>query len=86
MGGYFAEAQGFDKDICLAIKEHYQPLSFESKTPKKLYSIALSLSDKLDTLVGFFGTGYKPTSSKDPYALRRMALEPFVLMHKDPLS
>ena len=74
MGGYFAEAQGFDKDICLAIKEHYQPLSFESKTPKKLYSIALSLSDKLDTLVGFFGTGYKPTSSKDPYALRRMAL------------
>ena len=74
MGGYFAEAQGFDKDICLAIKEHYQPLSFESKTPKKLYSIALSLSDKLDTLVGFFGTGYKPTSSKDPYALRRTAL------------
>ena len=74
MGGYFAEAQGFDKDICLAIKEHYQPLSFESKTPKKLYSIALSLSDKLDTLVGFFGTGYKPTSSKDPYALRRIAL------------
>ena len=35
MGGYFAEAQGFDKDICLAIKEHYQPLSLESKTPKK---------------------------------------------------
>ena len=45
----------------------------KAKLQKKLYSIALSLSDKLDTLVGFFGTGYKPTSSKDPYALRRIA-------------
>ena len=74
MGGYFAEAQGFDKDISLAIREHYLPTGFDSKTPKKLFSIALALSDKLDTLVGFFGINQKPTSSKDPYALRRLAL------------
>ena len=74
MGGYFAEAQGFDKDISLAVKEHYLPTGLDSKTPKKPFSITLALSDKLDTLVGFFGINQKPTSSKDPYALRRSAL------------
>ena len=74
MGGYFAEQQGFEKEVCLAVREHYLPLGPESKIPKKLYSLALSFSDKLDTLVGFFGIGLKPTSSRDPYALRRSAL------------
>ena len=74
MGGYFAEAQGFDKEIALAISEHYLPLGLDTKTPKKSFSIALSLTDKLDTLVGFFGIDQKPTSSKDPFALRRSAL------------
>jgi len=74
MGGYFAEQQGFEKDVCMAVREHYLPLGPESKIPQKLYSLALSFSDKLDTLVGFFGIGLKPTSSRDPYALRRSAL------------
>ena len=59
--------------MSIAIKEHYLPTGAESKIPKKPYSIALSLSDKIDTLVGFFGLNLKPTSSKDPYALRRLA-------------
>ena len=74
MGGYFAEAQGFEKDVSLAISEQYLPIGSDSKIPKKPYSIALSLADKIDTLVGFFGINQKPTSSKDPYALRRLAL------------
>ncbi|MDB9796594.1 glycine--tRNA ligase subunit beta [Candidatus Pelagibacter ubique] len=74
MGGHFAEVQGFDKEIALAISEHYQPVGLDSKTPKKPFSIALALTDKIDTLVGFFGINQKPTSSKDPYALRRSAL------------
>jgi len=74
MGGYFAEAQGFDKEIALAVREHYLPIGLESMTPKRPYSIALALTDKIDTLVGFFGINQKPTSSKDPYALRRSAL------------
>ena len=74
MGGYFAEAQGFDKEIALAVSEHYLPTGLDSKTPKKPFSIALALMDKIDTLVGFFGINQKPTSSKDPYALRRSAL------------
>ena len=74
LGGYFAEEQGFEKDVCLAVREHYLPSGPESKIPKKPYSIALSFSDKLDTLVGFFGIRLKPTSSKDPFALRRLTL------------
>ena len=74
MGGYFAEVQGFDKDISLAISEHYLPTGIDSRTPKKPFSVALALADKIDTLVGFFGINQKPTSSKDPYALRRSAL------------
>ena len=74
MGGYFAEAQGFEKDVSKAISEQYLPAGLNSKVPKKPYSVALSLADKIDTLVGFFGINQKPTSSKDPFALRRLAL------------
>ncbi len=74
MGGYFSSHQGFDKDISLAITEHYLPIGLDSKAPKKPFSVALSITDKIDTLVGFFGVNEKPTSSKDPFALRRTAL------------
>ena len=74
MGGYFAKVQGFDKEISLAVSEQYLPSGSGTKIPKKPYSIALSLADKIDTLVGFFGVNQKPTSSKDPFALRRLAL------------
>ena len=74
MGGYFSIYQGFDKDISLAISEQYLPIGLDSKTPKKPFSVALSVTDKIDTCVGFFGINEKPTSSKDPFALRRIAL------------
>ena len=74
MGGYFANSQGFDKDISLSISEHYLPTGIDSRVPRKPYSVTLALTDKMDTLVGFFGINQKPTSSKDPYALRRSAL------------
>ena len=74
MGGYLSDAQGFEKEISEAIKEQYLPVGMDSSLPKKPYSIALSISDKIDTLIGFFGINEKPTSSKDPYALRRLAL------------
>ena len=74
MGGHFAEAQGFEKDVSIAISEQYLPSGSNSRVPRKPYSVALSLADKIDTLVGFFGINQKPTSSKDPFALRRLAL------------
>ncbi len=74
MGGYFSTYQGFDKDISLALTEQYLPIGLNSKVPKKPFSVALSITDKIDTMVGFFGMNEKPTSSKDPLALRRTAL------------
>ena len=74
MGKYFAEAQGFDREISLAINEHYLPIGINSFVPKKPISCAVAITDKLDTLVGFFGINEKPTSSKDPFALRRCAI------------
>ncbi len=74
MGKYFASKQGFEDDVARAISEHYLPISISSHVPKKPISSALSILDKLDTLVGFFLIDQKPTSSKDPFALRRAAI------------
>ena len=74
MGGHFSTHQGFDKDISLSITEQYLPVGLNSQVPKKPFSVALSVTDKIDTLVGFFGINEKPSSSKDPFALRRTAL------------
>ena len=74
LGGHLSHVQGFDKEIVDAIKEQYLPIGTSSVVPKKPFSITLSLADRIDTLVGFFGIDEKPSSSKDPYALRRVAL------------
>ena len=60
--------------MCNAISDHYLPISISSPVPKKPTSYALSIIDKLDTLVGFYLINEKPTSSKDPFALRRAAI------------
>ena len=74
MGKYFALEQGFEEDVSLAISDHYLPIGFNSEVPKKPIGSAVALIDKIDMLVGFFGIGEKPTSSKDPFALRRSAI------------
>ena len=74
MGKYFAIEQGFETDVAMAISDHYLPIGINSEVPKKPVSIAVSLIDKIDVLVGFFGINEKPTSSKDPFALRRNAI------------
>ena len=74
MGKYFAIEQGFEEDVSMAISDHYLPTGINSDVPKKPISIAVSLIDKIDMLVGFFGINAKPTSSKDPFALRRNAI------------
>ena len=53
MGGYFSAYQGFDKDISSALTEQYLPIGLNSKIPKKPFSVALSITDKIDTIVGF---------------------------------
>ena len=74
IGKYFALAQGFSPEIANAISDHYLPVGPTDRVPKDKIAICVALADKLDTLIGFFGINLKPTSSKDPFALRRAVL------------
>jgi glycyl-tRNA synthetase beta chain len=74
MGGYYARAQGEEAAVATAIAEHYRPLGPADACPSAPVAVAVALADKLDTLVGFFAAGIRPTGSKDPFALRRAAL------------
>ncbi|MGB2320453.1 MAG: glycine--tRNA ligase subunit beta, partial [Candidatus Puniceispirillum sp.] len=74
MGGYYAVASGEDKEVAEAVSMHYRPQGPQDMVPSLPEALAVSLADKIDTLVGFFGVDAKPTGSKDPYALRRAAL------------
>jgi glycyl-tRNA synthetase beta chain len=74
MGRYYALHDGEPTDVADAIAEHYSPLGPNDRCPTAPASVVVALADKIDTLVGFFGIGEKPTGSKDPYALRRAAL------------
>ena len=74
MGRYYAKGEGIDDAIADAIAEHYAPAGPDDACPSAPVSLAVSLADKIDTLVGFFGIDEKPTGSRDPYALRRAAL------------
>jgi len=86
MGKYFAQEQGFEEDVSMAISDHYLPTGINSDVPKKPISIAVSLIDKIDMLVGFFGINEKPTSSKDPFALRRNAIGLLKIIIENKLS
>ena len=74
MGGYYAVASGEGKEVAEAVSMHYRPQGPQDIVPSLPEALAVSLADKIDTLVGFFGVDAKPTGSKDPYALRRAAL------------
>ena len=74
MGKHFAISQGFEDEVSTAVSDHYLPLGINSKVPKKPISYTVSIADKIDTLVCFFSINEKPTSSKDPFALRRSAI------------
>lgn len=74
MGCYYAEHSGEHNDVSLAIKEQYYPRFAADVLPNSNYGLVLSLADRIDTLVGLFAIGQKPSGVKDPYKLRRHAL------------
>ncbi|MFM2344231.1 MAG: glycyl-tRNA ligase subunit beta [Pseudomonadota bacterium] len=74
MGNYYALNDGENEEIANSIAEHYKPKFASDSLPDNNVSILLALADKLETLVGIWGIGLKPTGEKDPYALRRHAL------------
>lgn len=74
MGDYYALAEGLPKDLAEAIADHYKPRGPGDSLPRHGLARAVAVADKLDTLLGFWLIGEKPTGSGDPYALRRAAL------------
>ncbi len=74
MGRYYALNDGLAPEVATAIAEHYAPQGPGDICPTAPVAVAVSLADKIDSLVGFFAIDEKPTGSKDPFALRRAAL------------
>ena len=73
MGKHYAKLAGEKDDVAAAIAEHYMPTTSEGNLPKTTVGSLLSIADKLDTIITFFAVGMIPSSSNDPYALRRYA-------------
>ncbi|RMC24345.1 MULTISPECIES: glycine--tRNA ligase subunit beta [unclassified Lactobacillus] len=73
MGMHYAELAGEKNSVSIAIKEHYMPTTSEGELPQTTVGALLSIADKLDTIITFFAAGMIPSSSNDPYALRRYA-------------
>jgi glycyl-tRNA synthetase beta chain len=80
IGGYLAEAQGEPKAVAEAIRDHYKPVGQGDEVPTSPATVAVSLADKLDTLLSFYTIGEVPTGSKDPFALRRAAIGSIALI------
>ena len=74
MGGKYALNSGEDPQVAVGIEEHYRPRFAQDRLPTTTAGLIVSIADKLDTLVGYFGLNKIPTSSQDPFALRRQAL------------
>ena len=74
MGRYYALDSGEPHQVATAIEDHYRPVAADSDLPTSLEGSMLSVADKIDTIVGYFGINEKPTGSQDPYSLRRQAI------------
>ncbi len=81
MGMVYAKAFGEEEDVAKAIYEHYLPKSSTDPLPEGVVSQILSLADKLDNIVVLLGAGEVPSSSSDPYGLRRSAYGIFAILH-----
>ncbi len=74
MGYYYSNNSGFNNAIGLAIRDHYKPAGPSDSCPSTNISQMLAILDKIDTIAGFFLIKEVPSSSKDPFALRRAGL------------
>jgi glycyl-tRNA synthetase len=74
MGRHYAGLSGEAPEVALAIEEHYWPRYTGDRLPATMPGLVVSLADRLDTLVGLFAVGIRPTGAADPWGLRRAAL------------
>lgn len=74
MGAYYAQAEGLDDELCLALREQYLPAFAGDQIASSPVGRCLAVAERLDSLCGIFAVGMKPSGTRDPYALRRAAL------------
>ena len=86
MGYYYAQIEKRDPLVCTALKEQYLPDGEESDLPSNVFSSVVSISNKIDNLMGLFSVGMIPTGSRDPFALRRAAAGIFKIAKEHKLK
>mgnify|MGYP000091251883 CR=1 FL=1 len=84
MGRYYAQHDGLSDAVAFAIEDHYKPRFAGDELPRNDVGVCVALADKLETLVGLFGIGEKPSGDKDPFALRRHALGVIRMLTEKP--
>ncbi len=85
IGKIYATLDGEDSEVANAIDDHYKPRFHGDDTPSAIVSIVLSLSEKIDNILGSYSVGNIPKGSQDPYALRRQAFALIDLLIKNNL-
>ena len=86
MGMHYARLDGENADVADAIFEQYLPRFAGDKVPTGKVQIALSLAEKITTLVAIFGINLAPKGDKDPYGLRRAAIGVIRIMLENKLD
>jgi len=86
MGRYYAAASGEDDCVAQAMEEQYLPRHAGDTLPESQCGQAIALADRIDSLVGIFAIGQKPTGVKDPYALRRASLGVLRILIETPID
>lgn len=86
IGKHYAMHQHESKEVAICLEEHWLPRFEADKLPSTKEAILLSLSDKLDNILGYFSVNLKPTSSSDPYALRRQTLGVLRILIENKIS
>jgi glycyl-tRNA synthetase beta chain len=86
MGRYYAEHANEDPCVCAAMEEQYLPRFAGDVLPASPCGRVLAIADRIDTLVGIFGIGLRPTGAKDPYGLRRASIGVLRILIETPLE
>ncbi len=86
IGSIYAKEQGENGEVVTALYEHWLPIKEGGELPRTPVGIVLSLADKIDNLLASFALGLKPTSSSDPYALRRQTIGILKTLLQEKLS
>jgi glycyl-tRNA synthetase beta chain len=85
MGRYYAAQANEPDAVAVAVEQHYWPRHAGDRLPEQRVGCAVALADRIDTLLGIFAIGERPTGVKDPYGLRRAAIGVLRIMIETPL-